>query len=189
MRCRSHQQPREENQEHHRKLRGRVPRHPRRQLRRNRSQLKPNASSHQCRREGVHNRDRKPRPQNSRRRRLLQSRSRLCPRRPPPVWPSLHRQPQVPAGPVGSAASSPASSKTGGPPAIRAARSNGQARSAAATTVGCQGSRASPSAEAGRTCASGRCFKAGGCRSPTEGMPARKKCGGDKWSARLQIGH
>ena len=90
--CRSHQQPREENQEHHRKFRGRVPRHPRRQLLRNRSQLKPNASSHQCRREGVHNRDRKPRPQNSRRHRLLQSRFRLFPRRPPPVWPSLHRR-------------------------------------------------------------------------------------------------
>ena len=67
---------------------------------------------------------------------------------------------------------------------------------AAAITAGCQqGSRTSPSAavgtsaEAGRTCASDRCFKAGGCKSPTEGMPARKKCGGDKWSARLQIGH
>ena len=189
MRCRSHQQPREENQEHHRKLRGQVPRHPRRQLLRNRSQLKPNASSHQCRREGVHNRDRKPRPQNSRRHRLLQSRSRFRPRRPPRYGQACIAAAASASGPVGSAASSPASSKTGGPPAIRAARSNGQARSAAATTVGCQGSRASPSAEAGRTCASGRCFKAGGCRSPTEGMPARKKCGGDKWSARLQIGH
>ena len=123
--------------------------------------------------------------------------SHLRPRRPPPVWPSLTAAAaSAGGGPVGSVASAPASSKAGGPPAIRAARGNGQARSAAAITAGCQqGSRASPSAavgtsaEAGRTCASGRCCKAGGCNSPAEGMPARKKCDGDKWSARLQIGH